>query len=87
MLNTKKIDELRNVDIGGVDKNTLADISRVKFDISLPQDKRMARVLRTVKNPYCFRYEDTIVKIEFADNAPALQDTFAGFLIRQKSGL
>lgn len=86
MLNMKKIEELQNVDIGAVDKNSLADVSRIKLDHSLPKDKRMARILRATKNPYCFRYEDTAVKIEFADNAPPLQDTMQGFLIRQKSG-
>jgi len=87
MLKTKRIDELRNVDIGAVDKTTLTDISRIKLDNSLPKDKRMDRILRAMKNPYCFRYEDTAVKIEFADNAPPLQDTIADFLIRQKSGM
>jgi hypothetical protein len=47
----------------------------------------MARILRAAKNPYCFRYEDMGVKIEFTDTAPSLQDTMAGFLVRQKSGL
>jgi len=87
MLKTKKFDELRNVDIRTVDKNTLADVSRVKLDNSLPQDKRMAHILKMTKNPYCFRYEETGVKIEFTDNAPPLQDTFSDFLARQKSGL
>lgn len=87
MLKTSRIDELRNVDIGAVDKAALADVSRMKLDNSLPKDKRMARILRAMKNPYCFRYEDTAIKIEFADNTPPLQDTIADFLIRQKSGL
>lgn len=86
MLNTQKIAELRSVDIGTVDKNTLADISHIKLDHSLPKDKRMARILRATKNPYCFRFGDMAVKVEFTDNAPPLQDTIQGFLIRQKSG-
>lgn len=87
MLNVQKIEEMRKVDIGAVDKDTLADVSRVKLDNSLPKDKRMARILRAAKNPYCFRYGDMAVKIEFADNAPPLQDTMQSFLIRQKSGV
>jgi hypothetical protein len=87
MLSTQKIEELRRVDIGAVDTGALPDISRVKLDNSLPKEKRMARILRAAKNPYCFRYEDMGVKIEFTDTAPSLQDTMAGFLVRQKSGL
>ena len=52
MLNMKKIEKLQNVDISAVDKNTLADVSRIKLDHSLPKDKRMARILRATKNPY-----------------------------------
>jgi len=87
MLKTKKIDELQDVDIGAIDKNTLLDVSLIKLDNSLPQDKRMARILRATKNPYCFRYGDTGVKIEFADTTRPLQDALSDFLIRQKSGL
>lgn len=86
MLNIKKIEELQSVDISAVDKDLLADVSRMKLDHSLPKEQRMARVLRATKNPYCFRYGDMAVKIEFADNAPPLQAAMEGFLIRQKSG-
>ncbi len=87
MLTHAKLEEMQSVNIGAVDKDTLADVSRVKLDNSLPKDKRMARILRAAKNPYCFRYGDMAVKIEFVDNAPPLQDTMQSFLIRQKSGV
>lgn len=87
MLSPKRIEELRSVELGAIDKDALADVSRVKLDTSLPKDKRMARILRAAKNPYCFRYENTAIKIEFSDEAPPLQAALAGFLIRQKSGL
>ena len=87
MISAKKIEELRSVDINAVDKTALVDVSRIKFDNGLPKDKRMARILRAIKNPYCFLYEDTAVKIEFTDNAPTLQNTFSNFLARQKSGI
>lgn len=87
MLTHAKLEEMKSVNIGAVDKSTLADVSRVKLDNSLPKDKRMTRILRATKNPYCFRYGDMAVKVEFADNAPPLQDTMQSFLIRQKSGL
>lgn len=87
MLSTQKIDELRSMNISTIDKNMLTDISRIKLDNSLPKEKRMARILKTVKNPYCFRFEDMGIKVEFTANAPSLHDTMEGFLIRQKSGI
>ena len=86
-LKPEKIHELRNVDIATVDKSKLADMSRIELDTSLTKEERLTRILRTAKNPYCFRYGDTAIKLEFADDGPPLQDVMADFLIRQKSGL
>ena len=87
MLNPRRIEELRSVELGAINRDALADVSTVSLDTSLPKEKRMARILRATKNPYCFRYGDTAIKIEFADEAPPLQTALAGFLMRQKSGL
>ena len=38
-------------------------------------------------NPYCLNAGGTEVKIEFAPDAPSLQEMLTAFLIRQKSGL
>jgi len=82
-----QINEMRSVDIGAVNKNTLADVSGISFDTSLPQSERAAQILEQVKNPYCFRHGDTAVKIEFDESGPPLQEVITNFLIRQKSGL
>ena len=87
MLSLKQLDELKSIDISAVDKNTLADISGMTFDNSLSREERMRRILRLTKNPYCFRYGDMAVKVEFSDGCPPLQDVMTNFLIRQKSGL
>lgn len=81
------ITELANVDIETISKEELVDVSGFTFDNSIPQEQRAARVLETVKNPYCFRVGDMGVKLEFSDDAPTLQDTFTAFLLRKKSGL
>ncbi|MFT8889193.1 MAG: DUF6870 family protein [Ethanoligenens sp.] len=86
-LKPEQIRKLRDVDIATVDKSKLPDMSRVKLDPRLTKEERLTRILRTAKNPYCFRYGDTAVKLEFADDGPPLQDVMADFLIRQKSGL
>ena len=78
---------MQNVDISKIDKSELSDVSELSFDYSLPPKERAARILEHVKNPYCFRYGETAVKVEFADNAPPLQEVITKFLIRQKSGL
>ena len=81
------ISQLAGVNIDAVNKEDLVDVSGFTFDTTVPQNKRAARILETVKNPYCFRVGDMGVKLEFSDNAPPLQDTFTNFLTRKKSGL
>lgn len=81
------ITDLASVNIEKVNKENLVDVSGFTFDTSVPQEQRAARIIQTVKNPYCFRVGDIGVKLEFSDNAPTLQDVFTDLLKRKKSGL
>ncbi|MBV7276093.1 hypothetical protein I6U48_24710 [Clostridium sp. PL3] len=87
MVDLKQINTMQGVDIATVDKSQLTDVSGINFDNSLPQGERAVHILNQVKNPYCFRYGDTAVKVEFPEDAPPLQEVITNFLIRQKSGL
>ena len=86
-LTMMELEKMRSVDIGAVDKTTLTDARAIVLDPALPKAERIARFFEQVKNPYCFLFGDQIVKLEFAEDGPALQDTLIDFLIRQKSGL
>lgn len=81
------ITDLASVNIETVNKEDMVDVSGFTFDTSVPQEQRAARIIQAVKNPYCFRVGDIGVKLEFSDNAPALQDVFTDLLKRKKSGL
>lgn len=81
------ITDLARVNIEVVSKEELVDVSGFTFDTAVPQEERAARILRTVKNPYCFRVGDIGVKLEFSNNVPALQDLFTDLMKRKKSGL
>ena len=80
-------DRTISVNLDAVDKETLVDASGFVFDNSLPLEKRAARMLEQLKNPYCFRYGDMAIKLEFAEDGPSLQELLTGFFLRQKSGL
>lgn len=86
-LSAQELEKMKSVDIGTVDKETLVDASGFTFDNTLPKETRALRVLEQLKNPYCFRYGDMVVKLEFADEGPSLQDLLTTFFLRQKSGL
>ena len=87
MLTLKMIDDFMSVNMNTVDVGTLADISTLKLDNSLSKEKRMDYVLKELKNPFCFRYGEMGIKLEFDDNAPPIQEVLTNFLIRKKSGL
>ncbi len=86
-LNTQMLEQMKSVDIGAVDKETLADASGFTFDPTLPKETRALRMLEQFKNPYCFRYGDMVIKLEFSEEGPSLQDLLTTFFLRQKSGL
>jgi hypothetical protein len=87
MLAKRQIDTLKNVNIETVEKEKLVDVSRIEFNNSLSKIQRMESILELTKNPYCFRYDDIGVKLEFTDNAKPLQEVMTDFFIRQKSGM
>lgn len=86
-LNLLELEQMRSVDMGAVNAEALPDLGGVAFDNSLSREERIARLLQMAHNPYCFRVGEVGVLVEFSEDGPALQDTLADFLIRQKSGL
>ncbi|SBW00189.1 conserved hypothetical protein [uncultured Eubacteriales bacterium] len=87
MITPEMIDVFMSVDINTVEVQNLADIRALEFDNSLPRDKRLAYVLKKLHNPFCFRYGDMGIKLEFDDHSPPIQAVLTNFLIRKKSGL
>ena len=81
-LNAQVIEKMQSVNLDAVDKETLVDASGFVFDNSLPLEKRAARMLEQLKNPYCFRYGDMAIKLEFAEDGPSLQELLTGFFLR-----
>lgn len=86
-LSAQEVEKMKAIDISAVDKETLVDASSFSFDNTLSRETRALRMLEQFKNPYCFRYGDMIIKLEFSEDGPSLQDLLTTFFLRQKSGL
>ena len=80
-----QLESMRRIDIAAVDKDTLVDVSGMTFDNTLPKEQRAANMLAIMKNPYCFRY--MVIKLEFADDGPPLQELLTSYFLRMKAGL
>jgi len=87
VITPEMIDVFMSVNMETVHMEGLADISTLEFDNSLPKEKRLDYVLEKLKNPFCFRYGEMGIKLEFDDSAPPIQEVLTNFLIRKKSGL
>ena len=73
------IEEMKNIDIRTVDPATLVDVNTIELDESLSPEERAVEFLRQVKNPYCFRVGDMIVKNVYAKNGVTLREWFEQF--------
>lgn len=87
MIPIQQLDAMQSVDIRSIDKDTLMDVQGFQFDNSLSKRERIEQLIERMKNPYCFRYGDLGVKVEFTDGGPAICDLLTDFLLRKKNGL
>jgi adenosine deaminase len=63
------VEEMKAVDIRTVNPEELVDITKLSIDKSLTGDERKAEFIRKVKNPYCYRVGNIIVKSSYSGDA------------------
>lgn len=63
------VEEMKAVDIRTVCPEELADITKIHIDESLESDKRKKEFIRQVKNPYCYRAGNIIIKSSYSEGA------------------
>lgn len=61
------------------DIDSLVDIKDVHINPQLSQDERVREFVKQIKDPYCFRDGDVIVKISFADTQVTLEERLESF--------
>ena len=74
------VDTLKNVDIRNVDKSSLVDLNSVHIDESQPVPERILSFLNQIKNPYCFRIGEVVVKVNYKTDGPSFQQNFEDLL-------
>ena len=63
----------------------LVDIRDIVIDTSLPVAEKKKSFYRQIKNPKCFRYDDTVVRVSFMDSGPSLQERIMQYLLSGQS--
>ena len=70
------VEEMKAVDIRTVDLETLVDVTTIIIDENLSKEERVKEYLRQVKNPYCFKVGDVVVKCSYSNDGVTLKDRF-----------
>ena len=74
------VDEMKAVDIRTVRRDNLVDIHNVKIDRSLSKAERLKSFMEQIKNPYCFKCGNVVVKVSFADTEATLEQHVEHYL-------
>ena len=74
------VDEMKAVDIRTVRRDDLVDIHNVKIDRSLSKAERLKSFMEQIKNPYCFKCGNVVVKVSFADTEATLEQHVEHYL-------
>ena len=72
--------QMRNVDVRTVERESLADISKIHIDPRMPRAQRLADFVRQIGNPYCYRCGKVVVKVSFAETNATLEDRLEHYL-------
>ena len=74
------VEEMRSVDVRTVDRESLIDIKSVEVSPELPRAERFRSFVEQIKNPYCYRCGDVVVKVEFANTNRTLEDCLEQYI-------
>ncbi len=77
-----QINEMRNLDVTKVDREDLVDIQEVTVNKNLKQSQRLVDFVRQIKNPYCYRHGEYIVKIGFEDTEVTLTERLKELILK-----
>ena len=73
---------MKNVDIRTVRREELADIGEVKINKEKNREGQIRDYLEQIKNPYCYKYGEYIVKIGFEDTTVTLTDRLQELILK-----
>lgn len=54
----------------------LVDLRTVRINTGLPAEERIRSFLRQVKNPYCYKVGDVVVRVAYSENGATLDECF-----------
>ena len=79
-----ELEKLSRTDITLTAKENLVDIRNVKLNTFAPVGERFGSFLNQIRNPYCFLYDNTPVRISFSDENHTLRERLKRYFVSRK---
>lgn len=73
---------MKNVDVRTVKREELTDIREVKINKNKSQKKQVEEYLEQIKNPYCYKYGEYVIKIVFEDTSVTLAERLQELVLK-----
>lgn len=75
----RTVEDMKNVDIRTVDRDSLVDLNTVTIDESLPAEERLKSFVMQIRNPYVYKVGDVVVKNVYSNDSVSLRERFEQF--------
>lgn len=79
-LTAADIDRMQAADPRTTERSVLKDIRDVNMNTGLPQKERILDFINQITNPYCYRHDAYVVKINFADTDATLEERVFSYM-------
>lgn len=76
----KELDQMKQIDIRNVDKNTLIDLADITIDGNSSAKDRVLKYMEDVFNPYFIRIGDYAVKFTYAVSGETMEERMMAYV-------
>ena len=77
----EELEEVREVDVRSVPRSNLIDLQEIRIDHSQPIEQRGKEFVTKVKNSYCLKVGDVVVKVDFNPEGLSFEKQFEKMLL------
>ncbi len=76
-----ELNAMKNIHPTDISIDDLVDINDVTVDKTLTKKERIAEFIKQIKNPYCFRCGNFVVKARYTDNGLSMEDCLQSIIL------
>lgn len=76
----EKLKRCKDIDLSEVDIDEVDDLDKIKISRKKSKEERIIDFINETKNPYVFKVNGRLVKLEFTDNGKSAEDCLINVL-------